>query len=460
MPAGSEHDLLLRHFGSWATAKGTAVDIDVLGQLLDLRFRYDELSATHWPTGSVEDLLLRLWPSKGDVQPPAEAVVVDTLDAYFRFLRSTGRMSARSATPADLRKETRRSVRHMPAEAADPKAWSQGKSLLEYGRSIGVELDDLPDEEALQTRMDQTTQSWNSLPIHERRRLMPRPGDEEKSGCESAMRAYGVDDPIRALVTSFVPELPRGRLPEPKTVAPLVRSSPFMQQVVALCEWLGERVEVTATGVLRPTAAHRAYDALGLAAWTEQQLRRRYRHYHPPAMLKIGTQAWIAERLQDPWRNAGDSPALDRLWRAAIGCGAIELVGRWAYPRFPGQPDDEQWVGMGVSAVVELLEDRCWYPSRASGLVYGLLRSYILRCAPVSYEEIGAFMRDWEHSAAEQDYLRSIGYDPTSSDRSLLAAAWGEVSDTGVLIEREQQMQLTPFGEVAVSAWLEYRMGG
>ena len=242
---------------------------------------------------------------------------------------------------------------------------------------------------------------------------MPHHGDEQESGCDRAMRAYGVADPIDALLLSFGHELPKGELPEPRHAAPLVRASPFMRQVAALCQWVGERVEVTSTGVLRPATAHEAYDALDLAAWTEQQLRREYEHYQPPGVVKMGLEAWIAQRLQNPWRNAADSPALDRLWRGAVGCGAIELRGKWAYARFPSDPDDEQVVRMGVNAAISLLEDLCDYPGRAVGLVYGLLRSYSQLRSPVSGAEIVGFTRDWEKSAQEQEQLRSFGYDPT-----------------------------------------------
>ncbi|CAN5462022.1 hypothetical protein BH18ACT8_BH18ACT8_07790 [soil metagenome] len=457
MAPDSEHNLLLRHFESWATAKGASVDLDLLGRLLALRFRYDDVPATYWPAGSVEDLLLRLWPAKGDVDSPAEQAVVDTLDAYVRFLRNTGRMSARSASPAELRKETQRSVRRMHETAADPSNWSPGKSLMQYGRSIGIQVDDLPDLATLQEHLDRITESWNALPIHERRRLQPRPGDDQVSGCESAMRAYGVDDPITALITSFAPELPTGELPQPELVAPLVRASSFMQQVNALCEWIGDRTEVTSTGVLRPAVAHEAYDALGLAEWTEQKLRREYAHYRPPAMLRMGAEAWIGQRLQEPWRNAADCLALDRLWRGAVACGAIEIQGKWAYARFPTAPDAERWVRMGVSAVNRLLEDLCEWPGRAFGLVYGLLRSYVKHGAPVSEEEILAFVGDWEDSAAEREQYRTIGYDPTASDKSRLARACGAVADTGIMLERDDGLQLTPFGDVAVTAWLNYR---
>jgi hypothetical protein len=366
-------------------------------------------------------------------------------------------MAARSATPAEQRKETRRSVPMIAATAADVTAWSPNKVLMQYGRSIGIDLDDLPNVDTLQQRIDQITQSWNDLPIHERQRLMPHPGDERLPGRDRAMRAYGIDDPIEALLLSFATELPSGKLPEPETVAPLVQSSPYMRQVIALCDWMGERVEVTATGVLRPATAHEAYDALGLVEWTEQQLRRQYARYHPPAMVKMGAEEWIAQRLHQGWRSAADCPALDRLWRGAVACGAVRLSGKWAYPRFPPEPDADQWVRMGLSAVIRLLEDECAHPGRAAGLVYGLLRSYARRCAPVPWQEVLAFLLDWRSSAEEQAYYRSFAYDPTPLDWSSLAGALWQLADTRIFVETGDAMQLTLFGDVAVTAWLNYR---
>ena len=111
------HRLLLSHFTNWSKAKGRDVDVQLLESLLDLRATYDGLEPTLWPTGSVQDLLLRLVPAKGPTEPLPSDTVVEALDAYFRFLRSTGRMSARSAIPADLAKEARRSAKKMTADS-------------------------------------------------------------------------------------------------------------------------------------------------------------------------------------------------------------------------------------------------------------------------------------------------------------------------------------------------------
>ena len=89
-----------------------------LGELIRLR-EYDDLEPTYWPAGSVEHLLLERWPSKGDVDVPDETTLVETLDGWFRFLRSTGRMSGRSADPKQLAREARRAAPRMEVVAGD-----------------------------------------------------------------------------------------------------------------------------------------------------------------------------------------------------------------------------------------------------------------------------------------------------------------------------------------------------
>jgi len=54
---------LITQFAAWATRKGRQPDLDLLTTLLDLRASYDDLAPTYWPAGSVEDLLLDLWPA-------------------------------------------------------------------------------------------------------------------------------------------------------------------------------------------------------------------------------------------------------------------------------------------------------------------------------------------------------------------------------------------------------------
>jgi hypothetical protein len=153
--------------------------VQLLEDLLDLRATYDGLEPTLWPAGSIQDLLLRLLPAKGPAEPLLADATADALDAFFRFLRSTGRMSARSATPADLSKEARRSAKKMAAAARDRENWSSGKSVINFGASIGLGLDGLSSADEIQERLDQIAAAWNDLPIHERLRLDP-PSDKSE----------------------------------------------------------------------------------------------------------------------------------------------------------------------------------------------------------------------------------------------------------------------------------------
>lgn len=78
----SEHTLLLGHLERWMGKTGRDADLDLLDELLRLRWGYDELAATDWPPGSVEHLLLERWPSRGVVEPPPAQGVTTTLDTW------------------------------------------------------------------------------------------------------------------------------------------------------------------------------------------------------------------------------------------------------------------------------------------------------------------------------------------------------------------------------------------
>src|SRR4029450_6072811 len=140
-------------------------------------------------------------------------------DAYFRFLRSTGRMSARSATPADLAKEARRSAKKMAGGGRGRNHGWPGKSRSAFGASIGLSLDDLSSADELQGRLDQISAAWNELPIHERQRLDPPKGN--LSGRTRAMTAYQTEIEMEALIRSFTYQMPQGDLPSPGAVAPI-----------------------------------------------------------------------------------------------------------------------------------------------------------------------------------------------------------------------------------------------
>ena len=450
------HRLLLSHFTTWLRAKDREVDVQLLESLLDLRATYDDLDPTLWPAGSVQDLLLRLLPAKGPTEALPSEDVVDALDAYFRFLRNTGRMSARSATPADLAKEARRSAKKMTAAARDRTNWSPSKSLVDYGASIGLSLDNLSSVDELQGRLDQITAAWNDLPIHERQRLDPPKGN--LSGRIGAMAAYQTDDEVEALIRSFTYEMPKGELPSPKEVAPIIREAGLISQLEALTRWIEPRAEVTSTGVLRPEAARHAFADLGLVTWTREWLRREYadlRLEMPPEEME--TFLDTVAPLQS-WRSARDCLALDRLWNAALACDVIRIKGRWAYASWPEQRDDEEIVNLATDAGLALLFS---YLDQEQGfevpvLGYALLRSYVRRSRPIPLHEIEEFAVSWvlppsDRDRSEYEIVRRV-------IRSTMRRALFSLDDLGIFSQTENEIALTAWGDVFVSAWLSVEL--
>jgi hypothetical protein len=452
------HRLLLSHFTTWTRAKNREVDVPLLEGLLDLRATYDDLDPTLWPAGSVQDLLLRLLPAKGPAEPLPSDPVVDALDAYFRFLRNTGRMSARSAAPADLTKEARRSAKKMAAAAQDRMNWSPSKSLIDFGAGIGLSLDDLSSIDELQGRLDQISAAWNDLPIHERQRLDP-PKDN-LSGCARAMAAYRTENEVEALIRAFTYELPQGELPAPSEVAPIIRKAGLLDQLEALTRWIEPRAEVTATEVLRPAAARQAFDDLGLVAWTREWYRQDY------SLMSSRVQPKEMEAVLDTLastqlrRSARDSLALDRLWNAALTCRVIRIQGRWAYPSWPEQLDDDGILNLAIDAGLDLLfsylDDNPGFGLAVLG--YALLRSYVRGPRPIPLDEIEEFALRWifppsELARSDQQVYRH--YIRTSMRRALYS-----FDDLGIFSQTGNEIVLTRWGDVFVSAWLSVELGG
>ena len=106
----------------WASQRERELDIDLLVLLLDLRLVHDQMGDAYWPAGSVRHLMAVRLPQHGPVELPEASAVVSTLDAYWRFLRTTGRMSAASAPVADLIAEARKARREMDRASVDADA--------------------------------------------------------------------------------------------------------------------------------------------------------------------------------------------------------------------------------------------------------------------------------------------------------------------------------------------------
>lgn len=179
-------------------------------------------------------------------------------------------MTSGSAAPADLVRELKRALPQMVAADADRSNWSQGRVLADFGRSIGIPLDDADSIEELQGRLARVTEAWNALPTEERLRLMPDPRPRTARGAEmtrtlNEARVSGVmpedDDPRE--------EFPHYRPGDVVRAGRQAESSAFVQSCLALADWVGDRREVTSIGVLRPAAAREAHDHLGLYDWEE-----------------------------------------------------------------------------------------------------------------------------------------------------------------------------------------------
>lgn len=455
---------LLRDFAAWAEKKQRDVDLMILDELLRLRASYDELEPAYWPSGSVEHLLLERLPSKGPTEGFDPEVVTETMDAFFRFLRNTGRMSHRSADPKALAKEARRSSRHMHELAEDRAHWSPGKVLADFGRTLGIELDDAPDLDTMQQRLAQIQQAWNDLPIHERRRLMPHPGDpsaeesDQLSGRELAMREHDIDDEIVALLMTFAGRLPTGELPPPVQVWPILEKSDYLRQVRALAAWVGDGRAVTSTGVLRPALAKEVHEELGLGSWTRSKLRRQYRDESLPGVAAVGLDTWIEQEAERPWRSAADCEALHRLWLGATACGLVRVssakaVGESALPQ-----DVEDRLSIGIRAVVGLMQHVMDSPYHASAVVFALMTSYVEQRRLVTWDEIVALHRGWRRSPAEQRELESDDWFD-EHDLSGVLVALGLMADAGLYVESSEGITLTDAGDVFVTAWLRFMEG-
>ena len=123
------------------------------------------------------------------------------------------------------------------------------------------------------------------------------------------------------------------------------REAPFVQACLRLADWVGDRKQVTATGVLRLAEAKRAYAELELWRWQEEVVGQR-----------LGAPA---ERVrQFPWRSAGDALPLERLWFASQEAGLVETLATVARSSAVQPQDDYAWIGLSASLHPGALADR------------------------------------------------------------------------------------------------------
>lgn len=344
------HDLLLRHAERWAIEHGRTLDVGLLDEALQLRSAHDGLAANRWPARSVTHLMLVRWPAHGPLDPPDVPALLATLETFWRFLRNTGRMAGGSMEPSSLVKEAKSAGRQMVEECADPANMGSSKQMMLFGREIGITLDDVEDMDDANARLAQIVDAWNALPMAERQRRSPSTGSFGSRMGQAMTEAAGHVLQHGELPAGWLmPEPPRldedpdgapVHLSDPGVSAPLYRESAYLRRVLALCEWVGDGREVTATEVLRPAVAKAAYAALGLWAWERDWL------------LAMGMELPSGERIDaalsqvglSGWRTAADCLALDRLWLPALNAGLIVIDGKKAvFDRNALPETDEHW---------------------------------------------------------------------------------------------------------------------
>lgn len=447
-----DHDLLLRHAHRWAESKGQVLDEKILETVLDLRDHHDEQRPQAWPAGSVEHLMLVRWPSHGPSEVPEPQELVATLETFWRFLRSTGRMATGSADIKSLTKEARRAAPHMAEACADPARHGATKSILEYGESIGISLDGATTVEELQERLDQVVEAWNALPVDERRRRSPGPTAHQGSapgqratGIAQALTAGAPFDPSMFDQPSWddgldeVDDEPMPRK-DPGDVARSVQRSPFVQQVLRLANWVGEGRSVTATGVLRLSEARAAYEELGLHTFDEQ---------YSQDLWGWTTVAGVAPDPREAlarMRSAADLRSLDRLWSAAVAAGLVEVGPSRARQVPVGRREADDWVQLGMLCLVQLF---LTLPgARDEPLFLTLL--LLLTQHRVDLPEL----RDWWHRSP-QNTLSEEAFQPSTpqvasrlraANDALVDGALTEFEDTGVWRREGETLHQTDLG--------------
>lgn len=346
----SDHKLLIRHASEWAASKKRPLDEGLLETALGLREFHEHESAIEWTAGNVEHLLMVRWPAHGPLEAPDPQSLVDTLDTYWRFLRATGRMSAKSDDPKALTKVARRAVRDLPERSADPAHQSQTKVLQQFGRDIGIALDGAANADEVGERWQRITDAWNALSIEERQARMPVVGPVGSQAFPTMSELLGsvdseLDRPGFESDTTYgdalLDDTPLPR-PEPRLVAAEARESVFVRDCLRLAEWVGVRRQVTSNGVLRLADAELAYEELGLAAWEGHWFGEHERALQP--------SAWT-------FQSAGDCLPLDRLWIAAATAGLLHIRATVAAAVPDERPrSDEQWCVAAISLLLGLVQ--------------------------------------------------------------------------------------------------------
>ncbi len=467
-----DNTLLRRHAERWAESKQRPFDGDLLEVVVDLRHTYDECAANSWPAGSVELLLLERWPAHGPLDLPDPQVLADTLDTFWRFLRATGRMASDSAPPADLTKEARRALPRMADACADRSKFSSGRVLQEFGRTLGIPLDEADDVDELNERLQRITTAWNGLPIQERRRLMPDPSPRTLAGqavtdlMNAALRQAPFDDEDLDDEAPFDDEdldddevfddlddsldgdaiqayLRSGARPDAGALMAAgrtARDSAYVRACLALADWVGDGREVTKTGVLRPAVAREAYAALGLAGWESQ-----YRRSVLADKLPETAGPLIVDPREHSWQSARDCVPLDRLWSGLDAAGLVR-IGPLRAAQVPMRLEtDLDWLALGITLVSGLTERAGFYSCEPLvALVLSLARVADASCDLAEYQrwwrargQLGA-----PEGSLTPDVDKLLGQIQDLRLNDVLAM----YADTAIWVRDRDRVSLTDFG--------------
>lgn len=438
-----DHELLIRHAIAWAEHRRQTLDRDLLQTTLDLRGFHDDRSPQEWPIGSVEHLMLVRWPSHGPSEEPDVDALVRTLDSFWRFLRGTGRMASVSADPKALTKEARRAASGMREACADPSRHGMSKSLLEFGREIGVSLEEAGSEEEMNERLQIIMDQWNALPEDERRAKSPSVSAHHGSlpgQSASALMAPSVAEDGFDLPVDEHGNVPFADLGE---VAAQVRASAYVQQCRRLVTWVGTGRPVTPNQVLRLAPAREVYAELDLWDWERVQQG-----------LWLGEAANSDPRIEEDelrrkgamqaFRSSADCWPLDRMWLTCHEFGLIEIgktkaTGVWVEPT-----TDEQWRQLGVSLIGSLLVHMS--PSSRRAVTGALLRLL----GPDRHTGVGLHELEEWWWGRDDNLFRSLEDHGSGSFRgdsdNWLRAGLHEMSDTGVWRREGEVLHATALG--------------
>jgi hypothetical protein len=120
---------------------------------------------------------------------------------------------------------------------------------------------------------------------------------------------------------------------------------------------------------------------------------------------------------------------------------------------WPEELTDEGIVNLatraGLGLLFSYLDDEMFVGNPV--LCYALLRSYVRRPHPIPLAEIEEFGLDWSLRPSDRDRLTDIY---RRLFRNSLRRNLYELGDLGIFEQTEEEIALTAWGDVFVSAWL------